>query len=155
VLIGRDFVTAVRASPDLPWSSLKPQLLMAVADLMLSGEPLIVEQAEAAEPPKFGDDEIATHIREVIDRFVRPTLARDGGEATLTRYDAATGTAHIRMGGACGGCPSGKTTLEHGIEKTIMKYVPEVASVVASEPEGQFLKDPKARFRAWIAARTR
>lgn len=152
VLIGRDFVTAVRASPDLPWSRLKPQLLMAVADLLLSGEPLVLEQG-AVDTPQIGDDEIATHIREVIDRFVRPALARDGGEATLTRYDAATGTAHVRMGGACGGCPSGKTTLKHGVEKTIMKYVPEVASVVASVSEGQFLSDPKARFRAWIGAR--
>jgi Fe-S cluster biogenesis protein NfuA len=33
------------------------------------------------------------------------------------------------MGGACGGCPSGKTTLKNGIEQAIKRYVPEVTRV--------------------------
>lgn len=153
VLIGSDFITTVRASPDFPWSTLKPLLLMAVADLLLDGKPLLCQQGDTSGALDFGGDVIAMHIQEVIDRFVRPRLARDGGEATLTQYDAAKGIAHVRMGGACGGCPSGKITLKHSIEQVIKRYVPEVTAVQSTEPEGQLHADPKARFRAWIAAR--
>lgn len=153
VLIGSDFVTAVRASPDSSWSTLKPLLLLAVADLLLAGKPLLRQQGETSVLANFEGDQIAMHIQEVIDRFIRPLLARDGGEATLMEYDGETGVAHVRMGGACGGCPSGKITLKHSIEQVIKRYVPEVTAVKSTEPEGQLHSDPKARFRAWIAAR--
>lgn len=161
ILIGADFVTVVRVSPERGWAELKPLAVAAVADLLASGGPLLSAAAEDAD--SGGDDrddrddrdDISRQIREVIDRFVRPMVARDGGEAAFVRFDAANGTAYVRMGGACGGCPSGKTTLKQGIERTIRHYVPEVTRVEAVDQAGQDNADPKARFRAWIAARMR
>ena len=151
VLIGPDFVTAVRSSAHYEWARLRPQLIAVVADFLLSGDPVVVARA-APGAPDFGDDMISAQIHDVIERFVRPMLARDGGEATLVRFDPQSGIAHVRMGGACGGCPSGRTTLKRGIEQTIKRYVPEVTSVEAIE-ERPVDADPKARFRAWVAAK--
>ena len=151
VLIGPDFVTAVRASASEDWAALRPQLVAVVADFLLSGDPVVLAKA-APDAPDFGDDMVSAQIHDVIERFVRPMLARDGGEATLVRFDPRSGVAHVRMGGACGGCPSGRTTLKRGIEQTIKRYVPEVTSVEAIE-EGPVHADPKARFRAWVAAK--
>ena len=153
ILIGADFVTVVRASPDYGWPDLKPLLIAAVDDFLASGQPLLLAPKPAAVAATDEDDEITCHIRQVIDRFVRPLVARDGGEATLVRFDATTGVAFVRMGGACGGCPSGKTTLKHGIERTIMHYVPEVSRVEAIDQSQGTRTDSKARFRAWLAAR--
>lgn len=153
LLIGRKFVTVVRTSPDISWGALKPKLLLAVADFLFSGEPAVAPTRQPDAVQDFGADEVASHIQEVIDRFVRPMLARDGGEATLLRFDARTGVAYIRMGGACGGCPSGKTTLERGIEQTIKRYVPEVTKVEEAAGAKVMEADPRARFRAWIATR--
>ncbi|MEA1015316.1 NifU family protein [Sphingosinicella sp. LY1275] len=153
ILIGADFVTIVRASPDYDWRALKPQLVVAIDDFIASGQPFLRAPAQAEDAPADEEDEVASHIRQVIDRFVRPMVARDGGEATLARFDPDTGVAYVRMSGACGGCPSGRTTLKQGIERTIMHYVPEVTKVEALEPRSQAEGDPKARFRAWIAAR--
>lgn len=151
VLIGPDFVTAVRASAHEDWAALRPQLIAVVADFLLSGDPVVVARA-APDAPDFGDDMISAQIHDVIERFVRPMLARDGGEATLVRFELQSGVAYVRMGGACGGCPSGTTTLKRGIEQTIKRYVPEVTSVEAVG-EGPVHADPKARFRAWVAAK--
>lgn len=153
LLIGQDFVTVVRTSPDISWGSLKPKLVLAVADFLFSGEPAVITAGWPDAPTDFSGDAVAAHIQEVIERFVRPMLAKDGGEATLVRFDARTGLAYIRMGGACGGCPSGKTTLERGIEQTIKHYVPEVAGVMEAKGAGKVETDPRARFRNWIAAR--
>lgn len=153
LLIGRDFVTVVRASPDISWDTLKPKLLLAVADFLLSGEPAVAVSRQPEMVNDFGHEEVAVHIQEVIDRFVRPMLARDGGEATLIRFDGSEGIAYIRMGGACGGCPSGKITLERSIEQTIKRYVPEVARVEEAGGAKVIEVDPRARFRAWIATR--
>lgn len=99
LLIGKDLVTVVCASPGVSWGSLKPKLLIAVADFPFSGEPAISSGRQPEAGHDFGSEEVAAHIQEVIDRHVRPLLARDGGEATFVRFDAGTGLAYVRMGG--------------------------------------------------------
>ena len=147
LLIGRDFVTVVRASPQIQWGSQKPRLLLSVAEFLFSGEAAVAPSRQEEKFDAFDDDEIAAHISDVMDRFVQPMLARDGGEATLVRFDARTGLAYVRMGGACGGCPSGKMTLEKSIEQTIKRYVPEVAGVVEVKGSERAETDPRVRFR--------
>jgi len=107
--------------------------------------------APAPSPKPQITGEIEQQIEDVLDRWVRPLLAADGGEAVLVRFDPADGTAWVRMDGACGGCPSGSITLKRGIEQSIRRWVPEVTRVLAAEPEQVQDADPKARFRRWIA----
>jgi Fe-S cluster biogenesis protein NfuA len=152
IMIGPNFVTAVRRSADYSWAELKPQLLAELADFLFSGEP-VLPASLLPEPPSAEGGLVAAQIVEVIERYVRPMLARDGGEATLLRFDAESGVAYVRMGGACGGCPSGKTTLKQGIEQAIKRYVPEVTRVEAATEEPESGADPRARVRSWIAAR--
>jgi Fe-S cluster biogenesis protein NfuA len=152
-MIGPDFVTAVRRSAEHDWGTLKPQLLAELADFLFSGEPALPASLLPPPPPPAEGGLVAEQIVEVIERYVRPMLARDGGEATLLRFDAESGVAYVRMGGACGGCPSGKTTLKNGIEQAIKRYVPEVTRVEAATEEPEPGVDPKARVRGWIAAR--
>jgi Fe-S cluster biogenesis protein NfuA len=153
IMIGPDFVTAVRRSADVSWAVLKPQLLAELTDFLFSGEPALPASLLPPPPPPAEGGLVAEQIVDVIERYVRPMLARDGGEATLLRFDAASGVAYVRMGGACGGCPSGKTTLKQGIEQAIKRYVPEVTRVQATTEEPEPGADPKARVRSWIAAR--
>lgn len=148
ILIGADFVTVVRENAGWAWERLRPQIALALSDAVDGGLAL-------APPPEPADraplGEIGQQIEEVLDRWVRPLLAADGGEAVLVRFDPADGTAWVRMDGACGGCPSGSITLKRSIEQTIRRWVPEVARVLAAESEAPHVDDPKARFRRWIA----
>jgi Fe-S cluster biogenesis protein NfuA len=57
------------------------------------------------------------------------------------------------MGGACGGCPSGTTTLKRTIEQTIVHWVPEVKRVQSVADAAALAEDPKVRFRRWVQAK--
>jgi Fe-S cluster biogenesis protein NfuA len=147
VMLARDFVTVVRRAPGVSWEALRPEIALA---LLETGD-----CAPAATPRvhRAPLGEIERHIEEVLDRYVRHLLAKDGGEAALERFDAADGTAWVRMGGACGGCPSGVTTLKRTIEQTIVRWVPEVKRVHAAGDAAGPAEEPKARFRRWVQAK--
>jgi Fe-S cluster biogenesis protein NfuA len=147
VMLGRDFVTVVRRGAGVSWETLRPQIALA---LLEAGDCAPAATAETRSAPL---GEVERHIEEVLDRYVRHLLAKDGGEAALERFDAREGIAWVRMGGACGGCPSGATTLKRTIEQTIVRWVPEVKRVNAVEDALEVLEEPKARFRRWVEAR--
>lgn len=147
IMIARDFVTVVRTGPVVSWDGLRAEIVLALLDAA-DADPLEPDQA----PPAF-DGEVEQHIESVLDRYVRHLLASDGGEAVLVRFDAEEGTAWVRMGGACGGCPSGITTLKRTIEQTIQRWVPEVKRVKAVGETRAPLEDPRARFRHWVEAK--
>jgi Fe-S cluster biogenesis protein NfuA len=144
VMLGRDFVTVVRSGPDILWEALRPEIALALT------EAPNCDPAVPADKRNAPLGEVEQHIEEVLDRYVRHLLAKDGGEAALERFDAGDGTAWVRMGGACGGCPSGTTTLKRTIEQTIVHWVPEVKRVQATSDAAQSTEDPKARFRRWV-----
>ncbi|WP_447932458.1 NifU family protein [Sphingopyxis fribergensis] len=150
IMIGADFVTVMREG-DRNWDDLKPDIALQ----LLHHQSALSTQGYDAEPCGIagseGFSDVEAHIDAVLERYVRPWLVADGGNALLDRFDAATATAWVRMEGACGGCPSGSITLKKGIETTIRRWVPEVASVqaVGQTPHG----DPKARIREWIAGK--
>jgi Fe-S cluster biogenesis protein NfuA len=60
---------------------------------------------------------------------IRPALHIDGGDVEFVDFDQADGIVHIRLMGACGGCPISSVTVKHGIERRIRAAVPEVTGV--------------------------
>lgn len=150
VLLGRDFVTVVREGPQYAWDRLRPDIVFALADF-LENPPEPRDARAEADRELLSDIEL--QIEEVLERWVRPLIAADGGEVVLVRFDPADGTAWVRMDGACGGCPSSALTLKRGIEQAVRKWVPEVEKVQAAPAQQQEHGDPKARFRNWLAAK--
>lgn len=149
ILIGDGFVTVVRADSRWTWDRLRPEIAFALSDTL----DCEIEGAPPGPCPPVPTGEIEEQIEEVLDRWVRPLLAADGGDAVFVRYDPRDGTAWIRMEGACGGCPSGSITLKRGIEQTVRRWVPEVARVLAADGEATTGTDPRTRFRQWIAGK--
>jgi len=150
VLLGRDFVTIIRAGPEHGWDQLRPDIAFALADF-LEDPPPRPDEREEADRELLSD--IEQQIEEVLERWVRPLVAADGGEVVLVRFDPADGTAWVRMDGACGGCPSSALTLKRGIEQAVRKWVPEVQRVSPAPAQHPPESDAKARFRNWIAAK--
>jgi Fe-S cluster biogenesis protein NfuA len=74
--------------------------------------------------------EIEQRIEESLE-VVRPFLERDGGDVRLVRYLPETGVVELRWVGTCEICPMSTLTLRAGVERTIMKDVPEVKRVEA------------------------
>jgi Fe-S cluster biogenesis protein NfuA len=68
-------------------------------------------------------------VEETLD-LIRPQLQADGGGVDLVDVDDK-GIVSVRLTGACGGCPMSTMTLKMGIERLLLKQVPEVKRVDA------------------------
>lgn len=68
-------------------------------------------------------------VEAVLDK-VRPMLQGDGGDVELVDI-TESGVVQVRLVGACKGCPMSQMTLKNGIERIVLKEIPEVKSVEA------------------------
>jgi Fe-S cluster biogenesis protein NfuA len=64
--------------------------------------------------------------------MVRPYLVADGGDVELVSIDA-DGIVKVKLTGACVGCPMSQMTLRAGIERALMRDIPEIKRVEAVE----------------------
>lgn len=76
--------------------------------------------------------DIEKEIISILDEYVKPAVARDGGNIMFDSFNESSKTVKVVLQGACSGCPSSTITLKNGIEtmlKELMKG--QVESVVA------------------------
>ena len=66
-------------------------------------------------------------IEEVIEREIRPTLKKDGGDIELIDVDGDIVTVSLR--GACARCQSSMTTLKEYVEKKLREQIVETLIV--------------------------
>ncbi len=67
-------------------------------------------------------------VQKVIDQ-IRPALQNDGGDIELV--DVIGEEVHVKLKGACVGCPMSALTLARVVEQRIKDAVPEVKKVVS------------------------
>lgn len=73
-----------------------------------------------------------TKIIALLDEYVAPAVANDGGHILLDSFDKVTKTVKVILQGACSGCPSSTVTLKNGIETLLKQMLPgEISSVEA------------------------
>ena len=65
-------------------------------------------------------DDTSKQIIDILDEYVKPAVASDGGNILFESYEEDTGTVNVILQGACSGCPSSTFTLKNGIE-TMLK----------------------------------
>jgi Fe-S cluster biogenesis protein NfuA len=128
VFLGADFVT-VTQTDEADWQSLRPQVLGALMEHFLAGQPVMegVGAEDGEEDFDPADEEIVDQIKELLDTRVRPAVAGDGGDIVFRGY--RDGVVRLHLQGACSGCPSSRATLKHGVENMLRHYVPEVVAV--------------------------
>jgi Fe-S cluster biogenesis protein NfuA len=68
-------------------------------------------------------------VQAALDK-IRPILQADGGDVELVEI-TDKGVVKVRLQGACRGCPMSQVTLKNGVERAILKEVPEAKSVEA------------------------
>ncbi|VXB72792.1 NifU family protein [Maribacter litoralis] len=65
-------------------------------------------------------DETSQEIVDILEEYVKPAVASDGGNIMFQSYDTESKTVNVILQGACSGCPSSTFTLKNGIE-TMLK----------------------------------
>ena len=71
--------------------------------------------------------ELTEKVEQSLEK-IRPALQADGGDVELVEV-TDDGIVRLELTGACAGCPMSTMTLKMGIEKALMKDVPEVKCV--------------------------
>lgn len=76
------------------------------------------EQTNAGSTSEATNDysDIDKEIMQILDEYVKPAVAGDGGHIAFDSFDEATKTVRVILQGACSGCPSSTVTLKNGIE---------------------------------------
>tara|TARA_R110000850_G_scaffold199977_1_gene326110 strand:+ start:1630 stop:2532 length:903 start_codon:yes stop_codon:yes gene_type:complete len=86
-------------------------------DKILSEQKEVASEKSHASVPH---NEFSQKIVEILDEYVKPAVASDGGNIAFQSYDENTKTVQVVLQGACSGCPSSTVTLKNGIE-TMLK----------------------------------
>ena len=66
---------------------------------------------------------ISKEIIEILDEYIKPAVAGDGGNIAFDSYDEDTKTVKVILQGACSGCPSSTVTLKNGIETMLREML--------------------------------
>ena len=64
-------------------------------------------------------DETSQKIINILEEYVKPAVAADGGNIAFDSYEDSSKTVKVILQGACSGCPSSTFTLKSGIENML------------------------------------
>ena len=77
-------------------------------------------------------DETSQEIVKIIEDYIKPAVASDGGNILFDHYNADDKSVNVVLQGACSGCPSSTITLKNGIETMLKEMLPgKIATVTA------------------------
>lgn len=68
-------------------------------------------------------DDTSKEIITILEEYVKPAVARDGGNIVFQSYDPETKNVKVVLQGACSGCPSSTYTLKNGIENILKEML--------------------------------
>ena len=69
-------------------------------------------------------------VEEVIEKEIRPALARDGGNIAVIDVNEENGEVQVKLLGACFGCPMSQITLTMFVEQQLRSRIPEIKKVI-------------------------
>lgn len=79
-----------------------------------------LEKEKSQESNNTNYTAIEKEIISILNEYVKPAVASDGGHIAFESYNEDSKTVRVLLQGACSGCPSSTFTLKNGIE-TMLK----------------------------------
>jgi len=120
------------------WDSITLELREFIRSYIEDGKEIVLP--EAIETLKKSTEQVDTHfdslddtskeIINIIEEYVKPAVASDGGNIQFISYDEDTKNVSVLLQGACSGCPSSTYTLKSGIENMLKEMLPGKVSMV-------------------------
>ena len=90
-------------------------------------EEAVEKNSESSSEPL---DEISQQIVGIIEEYIKPAVAADGGNILFDSYNTDDKSVQVILQGACSGCPSSTFTLKSGIENMLKEMLPGKVSTV-------------------------
>ena len=129
-----DFITMELREFIREWISFEKEVLIAMPSQIQHDTPADTPSGAAstqtgAPQPNFAASPLDDAIIDLLDQYVRPAVANDGGAIDFLGFE--DGKVTVMLKGSCAGCPSSTATLKGGIENLLKQHLPEVQEVVA------------------------
>jgi Fe-S cluster biogenesis protein NfuA len=109
------------------WSDISMEIREFIREFLTDGKEVVSENALAKEAEKTSEitaktnyDDTSQQIIDILEEYVKPAVASDGGNILFQSYEEDSKTVNVVLQGACSGCPSSTFTLKNGIE-TMLK----------------------------------
>lgn len=137
VFIASNFITITKTD-NLAWDFITMELREFIREWISEGNEILiampsktpVADEKSDKPVKvYAPSEYDDAISDLLDEYVRPAVASDGGAIDFRGYE--NGTVTVLLRGSCSGCPSSTATLKGGIESLLKEHLPDVKEVVA------------------------
>ena len=95
--------------------------------------PEVIEKSTEKVEQHFENlDTTSQEIINILEEYVKPAVASDGGNIQFESYDESSKSVKVILQGACSGCPSSTFTLKNGIENMLKEMLPgRINTVVA------------------------
>ncbi len=126
VFLSKDFLS-VNKDESTDWEDLKHIIISFINDHYSKGNSILYDKNEKIENSDL--NEIEKKIVDILEKKIRPAVARDGGDIKFKEFDK--GVVKVVLQGSCSGCPSSTLTLKKGVENLLCHYIPEVKEVIA------------------------
>ena len=113
------------------WDEITLTIRNFIKEYIEDGNPIITKDFKK-EPSIEQEnlDETSKEIISILDEYVKPAVASDGGNILFKSYDEKTKSVSVILQGACSGCPSSTVTLKNGIENMLKEMLHGKVEVV-------------------------
>jgi Fe-S cluster biogenesis protein NfuA len=122
------------------WNEVYGEVRTFIKEYLAEGKIIIKELPEEktgttenkVEAPKVILEGVSAQIVSILDEYIKPAVAADGGNIVFRSYDEENKVVSVILQGACSGCPSSTATLKNGIENLLKEMLPnQINEVVA------------------------
>jgi len=120
------------------WNDITMELREFIRNFIADGKDIVhanahevLEKTTAQLDENFEElDDVSKEIINILEEYVKPAVASDGGNIQFKSYDAQTKTVKVILQGACSGCPSSTFTLKNGIENMLKQMLHDKVATV-------------------------
>ncbi|WP_233896861.1 NifU family protein [Tenacibaculum piscium] len=136
IFISENYVSITKYDM-IEWNEVHQEMRSFIRSYIQDGKTIIKElpkqkTTENVEIPKEDLTDTEAKIVDILDEYIKPAVASDGGNIAFQSYDEKTKRVNVILQGACSGCPSSTVTLKNGIETMLKEMLPnQINEVVA------------------------
>jgi Fe-S cluster biogenesis protein NfuA len=138
VFISSNYVSVTKYDV-IEWNEVYPEVRTFIRSYLQDNKTIIKELPKVettakveAETQTITLEGTPAKIVDILDEYIRPAVASDGGNIAFKSYDEESKVVSVILQGACSGCPSSTATLKNGIETMLKEMLPnQISEVVA------------------------
>jgi Fe-S cluster biogenesis protein NfuA len=131
IFISDNYISIMKKE-NVDWFEINTEIRDFIKEYLQSNRRIISKKYKAKEvssntsKPEYEptNDDISKQIIAILDEYVKPAVAGDGGNIQFLSYIKETKEVNVILQGACNGCPSSTITLKNGIEATLKQFLP-------------------------------